>query len=162
LRSVDRPAAVRRRHPAGNAGVGPVARACLAQPVAAEPLPRPGHGLPEGAGQGAGTPLPQRHRPGRRFAALPGRPAGDGRAVAYRRSGQVGQRYQCLAELKEALRLQPSAELRREIRNEALAALILPDAEVARAWDGWPEGSTSIAWDASLKRYAHLGREGAV
>jgi serine/threonine protein kinase/WD40 repeat protein len=84
------------------------------------------------------------------------------RAGAFRRSGQVGQRFQCLAELKKALLLQPSEELRQEIRNEALAALVLPDAEVAREWDGWPDGTFSLACDASLKRYARLDVDGGV
>ncbi len=84
------------------------------------------------------------------------------RAAAYRRSGQPGQRFRCLDELREALRLGPTPEERREIRDEAVAALVLPDFEVASEWDGAPEAAGRVVCDASLKRFACLGDDGAV
>src|SRR5262249_6636473 len=57
---------------------------------------------------------------------------------------------------------QPSPELRHELRNEALAALVLPDAEVAREWDGWPDGTWNLVCDAALQRYARMNRDGSV
>ncbi len=84
------------------------------------------------------------------------------RAAAYRRSGQPGQRFRCLDELREALRLGPTAEERREIRDEAVAALVLPDFEVAHEWDEPPGVAVSLACDASLKRVAWLGEGGTV
>jgi hypothetical protein len=82
------------------------------------------------------------------------------RAAAHRRSGQVGQRFRSLGELTRALRLDPPAELRREIRDEAVAALVLPDVEVAREWEGWPEGTVQVGFDATLQRFARLDGQG--
>jgi WD40 repeat protein len=39
---------------------------------------------------------------------------------------------------------------------------VLPDAEVAYEWDGHPAGTASANCDASLKRFALLGRDGTV
>jgi serine/threonine protein kinase/WD40 repeat protein len=83
-------------------------------------------------------------------------------AAALRRSGQVGQRFLSLAELRKALTLNPSAELRREIRDEATAALVLPDVEIAREWEGFPAGSAGIAFDARLENYARWDKEGSI
>jgi serine/threonine protein kinase/WD40 repeat protein len=84
------------------------------------------------------------------------------RAAALRRSGQVGQRFQSLAQLSQALRLDPSPELRREIRDEAVAALVLPDVAIARDWPGWPEDTVDLDFDDSLQRFARLDRQGGV
>jgi eukaryotic-like serine/threonine-protein kinase len=84
------------------------------------------------------------------------------RAAAYRRGSRVGQRFQSLAELKQALELDPSPELRREIRDEALAALVLADVEVAREWPGWPDGTLALELDATFRRFARLDSQGGV
>jgi WD40 repeat protein/tetratricopeptide (TPR) repeat protein len=84
------------------------------------------------------------------------------RAAAYRRSGQAGQRFRCLAELRQALALGPSPEQRREIRDEAAAALVLPDLEVAAEWDGWPDGTVNLDFDDDFRRYARLASDGTV
>ena len=49
------------------------------------------------------------------------------RAGAFRRSRHEGQRFNSLAEIRAAMQLQPSPELRQELRSEAIAALALPD-----------------------------------
>src|SRR5262249_13682412 len=49
------------------------------------------------------------------------------RAAALRRGRQAGQRFQCLREVAEALKLDPSPEMRAELRTEAIACLALPD-----------------------------------
>src|SRR5947209_9867127 len=84
------------------------------------------------------------------------------RASAIRQRGEVGQRYGCLAELTEALKLDPSAELREEIRTEASAALALPDVEVAHEWPGWPAGPLALDFDDSLERFVRLDQQGGV
>jgi WD40 repeat protein len=83
-----------------------------------------------------------------------------GRAATRRHSGTVGQRFQCLGELTRALALDPSPELRRDIRDEAAAALVLPDVEVAREWEGCPEGTLAVAFDAAFDRYARINKQG--
>ncbi len=52
-------------------------------------------------------------------------------ATAYRQSGRMGQRFKCLEELVAAARLDPSPELRRELRDEAIAAMGLTDLQVS-------------------------------
>jgi WD40 repeat protein/serine/threonine protein kinase len=84
------------------------------------------------------------------------------RAMAFRRSGQVGQRTRTLAEVASALLLDPSAELRQELRTEAIAALCLPDLEVAREWDGWVPGTVEVDFDGNLERYARADADGNV
>jgi serine/threonine protein kinase/WD40 repeat protein/Tfp pilus assembly protein PilF len=83
-------------------------------------------------------------------------------ARAFRQSGQPGQRFKCLAEIKKALAFDPSPELRQELRNEAIAALCLPDLEVAKEWDGYPKDSSGFAIDAAFERYARADKEGNI
>jgi WD40 repeat protein len=83
------------------------------------------------------------------------------RAAAIRTRRQVGQRFECLAELEKALKLDPSPELRDEIRTEAIAALALPDFEVAREWDG-PADTSWVTFDGSLKRFVRLMKSGVL
>jgi serine/threonine protein kinase/WD40 repeat protein len=85
-----------------------------------------------------------------------------GNAQAFRRSGEPGQRFRCLAEIKAALQLEPSLELRQKLRNEALAALCLPDLEVAKEWDGYPKGCTAFCLDDAFQRYARADKDGNV
>jgi serine/threonine protein kinase/WD40 repeat protein/tetratricopeptide (TPR) repeat protein len=85
-----------------------------------------------------------------------------GRAMAFRHSRQVGQRTRTLAEVAEALRLNPPQELRQELRTEAIAALCLPDIEVAREWDGRPPGTEEIEFGPDLEYYARADTAGQV
>src|SRR5262245_5091841 len=84
------------------------------------------------------------------------------KATAYRRSGGAGQRFECLAEITQALKLDPSPELRAELRTEAMAALVLPDMEVTHEWEGWTEDSVGVAFDAEFKSYARLDKQGGL
>jgi serine/threonine protein kinase/WD40 repeat protein len=84
------------------------------------------------------------------------------RAAALRRSGQVGQRFQSLAEVRQALDLTPSPALRSELRGEAAAALVLADVTSAREWAGWPEDTINLACDDFLERFARLDKQGDV
>jgi WD40 repeat protein/Tfp pilus assembly protein PilF len=85
-----------------------------------------------------------------------------GKAQAFRWSGQPGQRFKCLAEIQAALQLQPSPEMRQEMRNEAIAALCLPDLEVAKEWDGSPKGWLAFCVDAAFERYARSDKDGNI
>jgi serine/threonine protein kinase/WD40 repeat protein len=84
------------------------------------------------------------------------------RATAYRRSGRIGQHFKALAEITAAVRLEPAPELRRELRNEAIACLVLPDVEVAREWDGYPAGTDFVEFDPSFTHYARADLQGNV
>jgi serine/threonine protein kinase/WD40 repeat protein len=79
-------------------------------------------------------------------------------ARASRRSRGIGQRFVSLDTLDEATQLARQLQLPEkdllELRNEVIACLALPDMRVAREWDGYPEGSTYVDFDAKLERYA--------
>ena len=46
--------------------------------------------------------------------------------------------------------------------SAAIAALVLPDIEVAREWDGHPPGTSEVDFDADLKHYARKDEKGNV
>jgi serine/threonine protein kinase/WD40 repeat protein/Tfp pilus assembly protein PilF len=75
-------------------------------------------------------------------------------ATAYRRSGRPGQQVKALEEIRKALDLDPSMELKQELRNEAIAAMVLPDLQVDREWEGFPVGTSGFAFDPEFERYA--------
>jgi serine/threonine protein kinase/WD40 repeat protein/tetratricopeptide (TPR) repeat protein len=84
-------------------------------------------------------------------------------ARATRKSGQPGQRFDSLRAIQEALRLPlPEGRSLEELRTEAIAALLLPDLEVAREWDGWPTGSCGFTFDIAFERYARGDKDGNV
>jgi serine/threonine protein kinase/WD40 repeat protein/Tfp pilus assembly protein PilF len=76
------------------------------------------------------------------------------RATAYRRSGRPGQQVKALEEIRKALDLEPSLELRQELRHEATAALVLPDLQIVREWEGNLVGTSWITLDPNFERYA--------
>src|SRR5262249_60355185 len=80
-----RPPAVSRTDFPGHPRTGADAGAGAAVAFAAEDAARPGDDLPEGAGQGAGPPLPDRARAGGRPAPLP-----EGRADSRQTGGPPG------------------------------------------------------------------------
>ncbi len=89
-----------------------------------------------------------------------------GQAHGIRHSRQMGQRFDALAALGKAAAIgrelgQPP-EWFDALRNEAIAALILPDLRVAREWDGWPEGSIGISFDGKLEHYGRTHLQGTV
>jgi serine/threonine protein kinase/WD40 repeat protein/Flp pilus assembly protein TadD len=84
-------------------------------------------------------------------------------ARALRMSRQPGQRFGSLLAIREAMNLPlPEARSLNELRTEAIAALCLPDFEVAREWDGAPAGYTGFALDADFRRYARADSDGNV
>jgi WD40 repeat protein len=87
-------------------------------------------------------------------------------AKAGRLSRRVGQRLDSLAALAKAAKiaheLNLSEERFRDLRNEAIACLALPDLGVAKEWNGWPTGTLAVDFDGALERYARLDRQGIV
>jgi WD40 repeat protein len=77
-------------------------------------------------------------------------------ARANRWSGRAGQRFDSLGALARAARIRPS----RELRDEAVACLMLPDAEVFHQWS-LPPGY-DFDFDARLERYARAEPEGGI
>lgn len=80
------------------------------------------------------------------------------RARALRSSGRVGQRFEALKAIREAAKVKITDEL----RDEAVAALVLPDAEIAREWEGCPEGTVHCVHDAAFERYARIDKKGEI
>jgi serine/threonine protein kinase len=80
------------------------------------------------------------------------------RARAERSSDRVGQRFATLKAIREAAQLRFTPEL----RTEATAALVLPDAEIVQEWDAWPEDTIGMDFDGSFERYARLDRHGGI
>jgi len=77
-------------------------------------------------------------------------------ARALRASGQPGQRVKALEALAVAARIRPGLEL----RNEALAALALPDLQPAGPALIFPEGSFNVGFDADVRRGVTGGAAG--
>jgi serine/threonine protein kinase/WD40 repeat protein/tetratricopeptide (TPR) repeat protein len=80
------------------------------------------------------------------------------RARALRSSGRVGQRFEALRAIREAAQIKVTPEL----RDEAVAALVLPDVEIAREWEGCPLDTLFLANDATFERYARVDKLGAL
>jgi serine/threonine protein kinase/WD40 repeat protein len=87
-------------------------------------------------------------------------------AHATRYSRQVGQRFETLATLEKAAaigrELNQPPEWFDRLRNEAIAALALPDWRLVREWEGYPLGSNS--WDANpaIGLYVRNDRQGHI
>jgi WD40 repeat protein len=84
------------------------------------------------------------------------------RAMAYRRSSQGGQRFLCLEEAAKALKLNPDADIRRDLSREILACLALPDLYLnpARPWADCPAGTAWVDFDDTLETYARTDSQG--
>jgi len=80
------------------------------------------------------------------------------RAAAKRTSGRVGQRFESLQAIRDATQIRVTSRL----RDEAAAALVLPDIEPAKEWNGCPNDAIRIVFDASYRRYLTLDRNGAL
>lgn len=64
-------------------------------------------------------------------------------------TGRLGQRFDALSALRQAAAVRPGLEL----REEALAALALPDARIERKSDARFESNAAMAFDATLAHY---------
>jgi WD40 repeat protein len=84
-------------------------------------------------------------------------------AQARRRTHAPGQSLESLAAIRKALQLPlPAGRSLDTLRNEAAAALALPDVEVVHEWESLPRGSDCVTFDATLERYAVPDARGTV
>jgi WD40 repeat protein len=84
-------------------------------------------------------------------------------AESRRVSQRRGQRFEALEAIRKAAALPvPPGHSRAELRNAALACLVLADLETVREWEGFPVGSGGLAFDAGLERYAIGDKDGTV
>lgn len=84
-------------------------------------------------------------------------------AKAIRSSHQVGQRVEGLRAIRSALQLPtPDGRSIAELRNEAIACLLLPDFEVWKEWDDQFDRGRGFAIDQSFERYARGDTQGNV
>jgi WD40 repeat protein len=81
-------------------------------------------------------------------------------ARAHRWSHRSGQRFDSLTALSNAAAIRPTLEL----RNEAIAAMALPDARVLRYWQLKPPVPlfAGLVFDAAVKRYARAYPDGQI
>jgi serine/threonine protein kinase/WD40 repeat protein len=87
------------------------------------------------------------------------------RARAGRFSQRIGQRFASLDAIAQAVRMARERHMPPErldlLRNEAVACLALPDMRL-REWDGWPEGSVGLDYNAERGVYARTDQQGNV
>ena len=80
------------------------------------------------------------------------------RARAGRSSRRMGQRLDSLAALERAARIRPDPRL----RDEAIAAMALPDVRRVPGWRSSPPGSAVLAYGSQYRLYARADTPGAV
>jgi WD40 repeat protein/Tfp pilus assembly protein PilF len=87
-------------------------------------------------------------------------------AEARRVSRRVGQRFEALGAIERAMRLDSTVEIteaqRFRLRNEAIAAMALPDLRVARELDVPRARQNGFAIDPAFERYAFKRDDGTV
>ena len=87
-------------------------------------------------------------------------------ARASRFSRRLGQRFDSLEALGEAAKIARELKLPKEsfleLRNEAIAAMALPDLEKDREFGGFPGGLSGAIFAPNLDRYMRLGNADAV
>ena len=87
-------------------------------------------------------------------------------ARANRMSRRMGQRVTSLKVLEDATQTAREMSLSEddflELRNEAIASLVLPDVKLRGEGPAWPIGSRGIDFTAALDRYARVDRDGMV
>src|SRR6266542_1498715 len=84
-------------------------------------------------------------------------------ARANRRSASAGRRYDSLEVVAKAAALNPSASQREELRNEAIACLVLTDLRAVRQWPGSPSAMEGkFRFDSRLQRYARALERGEI
>jgi serine/threonine protein kinase/WD40 repeat protein len=79
-------------------------------------------------------------------------------ARARRFSRQPGQRLDSLDALAKAARIRPDERL----RDEAIAAMALPDVRLGPPWRAWPPGIKSFTVDGPYRSYARVSVQGAI
>jgi WD40 repeat protein len=88
-----------------------------------------------------------------------------GQAHGARNSRQPGQRFEALAALRKAVaighELHQPPEWFDPLRNEAIAALTLPDVHVTHSWSGLPLGTSGADLSEDFELYARTTPQGA-
>jgi eukaryotic-like serine/threonine-protein kinase len=79
-------------------------------------------------------------------------------AQARRNSRQMGQRLESLAALAAAARIRVTPEL----RDQAIAAMAIPDIDHGPIWKGWSPGTVTSAFDALYQRSADIQSDGLI
>jgi eukaryotic-like serine/threonine-protein kinase len=79
-------------------------------------------------------------------------------AQARRYSRQMGQRLQSLAALAEAARIRATPEL----RDNAIAAMAIPDIDRGPTWPDWAAGTMTGGFDALYQRSASVQQDGLI
>ena len=79
-------------------------------------------------------------------------------AQARRSSGQMGQRLESLAALTEAARIRPVPEL----RDNAIAAMAMPDVERGPIWENQDAEIRGIVYDSTYRRAAQMRNDGTI
>ncbi len=79
-------------------------------------------------------------------------------AQARRFSRQPGQRLESLAAVAEAARIRTEDSL----RDEAIAAMVLPDVGHGPSWSGRGPDTRAVAFDGLYRRYARLSERGDI
>jgi serine/threonine protein kinase/WD40 repeat protein len=86
-------------------------------------------------------------------------------ARGIRSSRRPGQRFEALAALDKAAAIGRELGLPPKwfdrLRNEAIAALALPDLHITHAWPGVPPGTESVALSHDFTLYARINKQGA-
>jgi WD40 repeat protein len=80
------------------------------------------------------------------------------RARAGRLSRQMGQRLDSLAAVAKAARIRPDERL----RDEAIAALALPDVHRVPGWRSEPPGTATVAYGGQYRLYARVQTQGVL
>ncbi len=89
-----------------------------------------------------------------------------GKAQGFRLSRQEGQRIAALAAIDRAANI--GRELKHpedwfaKLRNEAIAALALPDLHIVECWEGFPKGTNELTISDDFRRYARLSDQGII
>jgi serine/threonine protein kinase/WD40 repeat protein len=88
-----------------------------------------------------------------------------GQAYGTRYSRRPGQRFAALAALHKAAKigrdLDQAPEWFDRLRNEAIAALALPDVHITQTWDGFPPGTYKAEVSPDFELYARTTWQGA-
>jgi eukaryotic-like serine/threonine-protein kinase len=86
-------------------------------------------------------------------------------AKAQRFSRRAGQRFESLKALAEVVKIAQELGLPEkrflELRNEAIAALALPDIHITKEWDGFPPGSVWVELSDDFEWYVRTTEKGS-
>jgi len=79
-------------------------------------------------------------------------------SASIRATSEAGRRERALEVIRQSAQIRPTIE----VRNEAIAALALPDLATRRRWPGFPDGSTALALEPQQRHYARANNLGKI